>query len=98
MGCDERGRARGIDDEAGTDEIEEIGKAVGHDAQCHTHVGIGVDGRPFAREELYSGIIERRDPDVHASPLAGQRGKGQTSVFDGLVGDFEQKPLLGIRG
>ena len=91
----ERGGARGVDGETGTDKIEKIRDAIGCDTKRRTVIGIGIDGCPIAH--LHDAVVITADSNIHARSFARQRGHCDAGIFGGFVCDFEQQALLRIR-
>ena len=88
-----RRRTRGIERQARSDQIEEIGNAVGGDALHRAKTRICVNDRAL---DLQARIVEIRNSDVDARSLSRQCRQCESGVLDGLIRHFEQQALLRV--
>ncbi|MCF0085441.1 hypothetical protein B0E37_00480 [Streptomyces sp. MH192] len=90
----EGGGAGRVEGEAGPAQVERVGKAVGGD-------GVGVAGGRVHVDVLGAGHLQRRvvvaaDADEDAGGGAGEAGRVESGVVQGLAGHFEEQPLLRV--
>ena len=91
---DKRGGAGGVDDEARTMKVEDVGQAVGDDRQrvAGHHVRIG---RRHI-EHSQGAVVDGRHPDEDAGIAAGELGRANAGVFQAFPGQLQQQALLRI--
>ncbi len=90
----QRRRAGGIDGEARSAQVEDIGNAVGDDRQRVAGHHLHVDRRRIGCKAR--AVIPRRRADEHAGAAAGQARRSHPRLFDSLVHHLQQQPLLRI--
>ena len=94
---DQRGRARGVERQAGAAQVVEERDAVGGDAVGDARAVVGVDDRTVDRVGLLQAAeVEAADADEDARGRSGQALGGESGVLEGLLGHLQQQPLLGI--
>ncbi len=92
---DQRGRLRGVDDEAGALEPECVRDAVRDDAAAQAGDGTAVDG-PGSEPVGELGVVIPDSAEVDAGPGAPAGGGDDAGVFQGLPGELEGEPLLRV--
>ena len=75
-------------------EIEDVGDAIGGDAQRVAGAGVGVDAVDVV--ELDAAVVVVRDADEHAGIGAGQTVAHLAGVFERFPRDLEQHALLRV--
>ncbi len=93
---DQGRRAGRVDGQARAPQVQRVGDA----ARGHAEGGAG--RRPRGHRLRPSGgevgVLGAADPDEHPGAGAGERGRGDRRVVEGLAGHFEQHPLLRVEG
>ena len=91
---DEGGRARGVDREARTLQIIDVGDAVREDRECVAGGRVGV-----ARGRIHDAqvaVIEGRGTDEHTDLAARHGGGPQARILKSLPGQLQQHALLRV--
>ena len=92
----ERGRAGGVERHRGAGEVQRVGDSTGRRAVGHAgarggpHVAVRQVGAHVGRE------VHGADPHEHPGRAAAQGLGRETGVLEGLPGDLQQQPLLGV--
>ena len=94
MGGGERGRAGGVDGEAGTAEVEQVRDTVGGDAE--RAAGVAVTIRVVRPAQVERAVVVRRDPDEDADRASRASVEGQACVLERFPRRLEQEPLLRV--
>ena len=91
---DQGGRAGGIHRHARTMEIEDVGDAVGGDAERAAGHRVGVAGAGIVDAAV--GVVGAGDADVDGAVASRQALGHLRAVFERLPGELQQEPLLRI--
>ena len=90
----ERGGAGGVHRHARTVEVEDVGDAVGGDAQCAAGHRVGVAGAGVVDPAV--GVVGAGDPDVDGAVASREAFGDLGTVLQRLPGELEQEPLLRV--
>ena len=90
----QRRRARGVDDDAGPAEVEDVRDAVGGDAPRAARVGVAVDQSAVLRIRLQVAVVVGGDADEDARPGSREPVDREARVLQRLPGDLQQQPVL----
>ncbi|GGQ63119.1 hypothetical protein GCM10010250_39140 [Streptomyces althioticus] len=93
---DQGRRAGGVDGQARAPQVQRVGDA----ARGHAEGGAGrrPRGHRLRPPDGEMGVLGAADPDEDPGAGAGERGRGDRRVVEGLAGHFEQHPLLRVEG
>ena len=92
----QRGRASRVHGKARAAKIEQVGDAVGRDAEHAAGRAVGVDRGFVAEARLDLRVVVRRNSDEHAGFGTRRRIRNEPCVLDGFPRRLEQEPLLRV--
>ena len=87
-------RAGGVDGEARSAQVEDIGDAVGEDAQRIPGHEIRVGAGRVAQPQI--GVVGRRRPDINPAIGAGEAARRDPGIFARVPHELQQQPLLRV--
>ncbi len=87
-------RASGVDRQAGSMQVKNIGESVRNDRECVAGRVIGVGGGEIVQPD--GRVVERRRPDLDACLTARQHRRREAGVLASLEREFKHQPLLRI--
>lgn len=91
---DQRGRAGRVDRQARAAQVEQVGHAVGGDAESVAGGRVRIDRIQVVHAAI--AVVGARHADEHAAIAAAHVERAQAGVLERLPGEFEQQALLRV--